>query len=146
MARVVYAVRRLLPLLALGLCQAACDGYADIRVPERETAGFEASAVDLHPGAVGRVQIDLQLPDAARGPFFVLSPPQTAGGVIRVANWMVGPCQGLAPADEGAALTLCVAVDAATAAEQPEGFGLSLVVDARGSGQRFTVTGEVELP
>ncbi|MGM0575085.1 MAG: hypothetical protein ACQEXJ_05075 [Myxococcota bacterium] len=135
-------MRRFLPALLVAALLSGCDGYTDLDLPRREDAGLRVEHVDLHPGAAGRIQAAVVLPDDAAGPVVVVGQPAVGGVAANVVNWAVGPCPGFPEATEEAGLRLCAAVR--TEVGLPiEGMVLGVVVESRGDDRRFTAEGEV---
>ena len=125
---------------------AACGGYAELPLPLRELAALDVESASLHPGAPGRVQVVLTLPEGALGPTVVVGHPAAdlAQGA-RVVAWAAGPCPaGPTPAASDERLRLCLAIELVTTAP-PEALDLTAVVETRGDGRRFTAFGALDV-
>lgn len=128
--------------LVLAGGSAACDGYAEIPVPVREGAELTVESVDLHPDAVGLVQVSVTLPEEYQGTMVVVDPPTTYVAHAGVVSWAVGACPRNELPETAVTIRLCVAV-LTFAAPSAEPFDLHLVLEARAHSRRFSVSGEV---
>ncbi|MFO0748749.1 MAG: hypothetical protein U1F43_24260 [Myxococcota bacterium] len=136
---------RLLVAALLATFTAACSGYDDLPLPIRELGDLRVERVERFVEGPGVVQIALDPPNDAAGPFVVVGHPAfevgTSASTGRVIAWAFGPCRG-SPAPADAALRLCLAVqwsgtDPAT---------LTVVVESRADARRFTLVGSEVTP
>ena len=119
---------------------AACDGYADLPLPLREFASLRVERVARFTEGPGLVQVALDPPSDALGPFAIVGHPAALSDGAEVASWAVGPCAGSAPPPDSA-LRLCLAVELARGGEAPPPLAIGVVVESRADARRFTLTG-----
>ncbi len=130
---------------ALSLATGACSGYADLPLPLREQAALAVESIAVFPGATGRAQITIDLPDDVAGPVVLVGHPLSATPGLRVTAWAWGPCpDGPPPSDDSPRLCLAIEADAAT--PTPGALTLSLVAESRADARRFTVFGDGAVP
>ena len=138
------AVGALVVLAATG-----CGGYAELPMPVRESAHLVAEYVDLHPDAMGQLQLAVDLPADVVGPLVVVAAPAVRSTRPVVVNWAVGPCRDAAGQDVPqtlavtSLLTVCAAVYT-TGGVTVEPFTVDMVVEERHAGRRFNVSGTVD--
>ena len=124
--------------LWIALALAACDGYADLPLALREVGDLQIVSVERFSTGPGKVEIVLEPPNDARGPFSVVGHPIALSNGARVLSWAVGRCSG----ETSGPLALCLAV--ATTSREP--LALALVVESRGDSRRFTLIGQEATP
>lgn len=116
---------------------AACHGYDELPLPLRELGSLRVERVDRFVEGPGVVQIALDPPSDAAGPFAVVGRPAFQSDAGRVIAWAYGPCRG-GPTPADAALRLCLAAQWATTSP----VAIGLVVESRADARRFTLVGE----
>lgn len=127
----------ILPLVALSNI-VGCDGYADLPLQLRERGDLSIVSVERFATGPGRVEILLEPPNDALGPFAIVGHPAVLSDGARVASWAFGRCSG----ETSGPLALCLSVATTTA----EPIVLALVLESRGDGRRFTLIGEEASP
>lgn len=123
----------------------ACDGYADLPLPLRELGSLRVERVDRFSEGPGLVQIALEPPDDALGPFVVVGHPNVISSGADVLSWAFGPCRG-SPEPSDPATRLCLAVSYARGGDVPPAVAIALVVESRADARRFTLSGVEEQP
>jgi hypothetical protein len=129
----------------VGLALLGCDGYADLPLPLRETATLRVERVERFSEGPGLVQIALDPPTDALGPFVVVGHPSVLSGRAAVLSWAFGTCRG-APEPSDPALRLCIAVVYQHGSQIPPPVSLALVVESRSDARRFTLSGAEASP
>jgi uridine phosphorylase len=137
--------RVLVAMLAVALLVAACDGYNDLPLQQREEAELSVEYAALVAGAPGRLQLVADLPADAAGPVVVVGSPIASSAALRVDGYSLGACRGTAPPADSR-LRVCVAATARSGLRSQAIVRVGIVVEARGSARRFNVSGDVELP
>ncbi len=141
------SLRPVRPAFAIGalafsittLALAACAGYADLPLALRESGTLRVTRVDRFSEGPGQVELALDMPTEASGPYVVVGHPDLAAGGY-VQAWAFGTCRGsAAPVD--AAMRVCVVVSWDRGVVAPEAVVASIVVESRGDGRRFTLVG-----
>lgn len=129
-------------LAALTACALiACSGYDDLRLPIRESGALRVERVERFVEGPGVVQIALDPPGDAAGPFVVVGHPAFVNSDARVIAWAFGVCRG-SPAPADGALRLCLAAQwSGTSAVT-----LTAVVESRADARRFTLIGSEVTP
>lgn len=123
-------------LACIALMVTACSGYDDLPLPIRETADLRIEHVERFTEGPGVVQVALDPPGDAAGPFVVVGHPAAQSQGARVIAWAVGPCRGqAAPSDN--ATRLCLTVQ--WSADEP--LILTTVIESRADARRFTLVG-----
>ena len=118
-------------------CASACGGYDDLPLPIRETAGLRIESIARFTEGPGVVQIALDPPGDAAGPFVIVGHPAAQSLNARVLAWALGPCRGAAaPGDS--AIRLCLTMQWAG----DDALVLTTVVESRADARRFTLVGE----
>lgn len=130
-------VRMQASLVACLLC--ACSGYADLPLAMRESGTLRVTRIDRFSEGPGQVELALDVPTDAAGPFVVVGHPDLATGGI-VQAWAFGVCRG-SPTPPDTAMRVCLAVAWERGVVQPETVVASIVVESRGDGRRFTLVG-----
>ena len=115
----------------------ACSGYDELPLPLRELGSLRVERVDRFVEGPGVVQIALDPPSDASGPFAVVGHPAFQSDAGRVIAWAYGPCRG-GPTPSDGALRLCLAAQWATTSP----VAIGLVVESRADARRFTLFGE----
>jgi hypothetical protein len=132
--------------LAIGaVALAACAGYADLPLALRESGTLRVTRVDRFSEGPGQIELALDMPTDAAGPYVVVGHPDLAAGGY-VQAWAFGTCRG-SPAPVDAAMRVCLVVswDRGVALSEPA--VASIVVESRGDGRRLTLVGiEPEVP
>lgn len=118
----------------------ACDGYADLPLPLREFGPLRVERVARFSEGPGLVQVALDPPRDALGPFVVVGHPSVLSDGAAVLSWAVGPCAG-APSPSDSALRLCLAIELARGGAVPPAIAIGVVVESRADARRFTLTG-----
>lgn len=118
--------------LAAGLT--GCDGYAELPIALRERGALTVVSVERFANGPGRVEVRLEPPTDALGPFVVVGHPGSLTLGATVESWAVGRCSG----EVVGPLSLCLSVR--TRSDEP--LVLGLVLESRGDGRRFTLLGE----
>jgi hypothetical protein len=117
----------------------ACAGYADLPLALREGGTLRVLRVDRFSEGPGQVELALDVPTDAAGPFVVVGHPDiAAGGLVRA--WAFGACRG-SPAPADTAMRVCVVVSWDRGVVASEAVVASIVVESRGDGRRFTLVG-----
>ncbi|MCC6623758.1 MAG: hypothetical protein IT385_21040 [Deltaproteobacteria bacterium] len=114
----------------------ACGGYDALPLPIRELGALRVERVERFAEGPGVVQIALDPPGDALGPFVVVAHPAAQSDGARVLAWAVGPCRG-GPAPADAAIRLCLSVQ--WSGDDPLVIGT--VVESRADARRFTLVG-----
>lgn len=122
--------------LGFGLVAAltGCEGYAELPIALRERGALTVVSVERFVGGPGRVEVRLEPPGDALGPFVVVGHPGSLTSSATVESWAVGRCSG----EVAGPLSLCLSVR--TSSLEP--LVLAAVVESRGDGRRFTLLGE----
>lgn len=131
--------------VGLLLALSGCDGFADLPLPERESGAMTVEGTALAPWRQGLVQLAIDVPDDALGPYLLVVPPVVSSGAALTVHWAHGACDGMTvttPPPAGTELTICVALWLVSDETSPT-FTLEAVVDAYGSGRRFNVGVEI---
>ena len=134
----------------------ACQGYWDAPLQVREELSINVEAFNLHPGAIGTLQLSLNAPEDVEGPLFVVGSPDILAEdpAVTPVAWGYGACSahdgpGSAPDSQGqedkASLRVCMAVYTPAAATWSPLY-VGLVVDSRRKRRRFSATAEVPPP
>ena len=127
-------------LALIAILFTACDGYADLPLPLREVGPLRVERAERFSQGPGLVQIALDPPSDALGPFVVVGHPSAISEGATVLSWAFGTCRGAAaPADP--AQRLCLAVAWASGGEAPPPLQIALVVESRSDNRRFTLSG-----
>jgi len=122
--------------LALAFVLCACGGYDELPLPLREQGTLRVERVERFVEGPGVVQVALDPPSDATGPFVIVGHPAFQSDGARVIAWAVGPCRG-SPAPSDSALRLCLTT-------QWSGLDpaiVTLVVESRADARRFTLAG-----
>lgn len=128
--------RWLMPLVLLS----ACDGYADLPLPLREQGPLSIERVERFSEGPGRVQLVLEPPADALGPFALVGHPTVLSGGATTLSWALGTCDRRAAPDPR--LRVCVTVRWASGGAAPEPLAMALVLESRADVRRFTLSGE----
>jgi len=129
---------------AIPLVLTACDGYADLPLPLRELGPLRIEQVSHFTEGPGLVQIALDPPSDAVGPFVIVGHPAAVSQGAAVLAWAFGPCQGSVAPDP--ALRLCLAVVFGRGGTVAPPLAIALVVESRAEGRRFTLSGVETAP
>lgn len=135
MRRAVSALAAAMSTLAL----AACAGYADLPLSLRESGTLRVTRVDRFSEGPGQVELALDVPTDASGPYVVVGHPDLAAGGY-VQAWAFGTCRG-SPAPVDAAMRVCLVVSWDRGVVASEAVVASIVIESRGDGRRFTLVG-----
>jgi hypothetical protein len=119
----------------------ACDGYADLPLPLREQGPLSIERVERFSEGPGRVQLVLEPPADALGPFALVGHPTVTSSGAAVLAWALGTCDG-SPAPDPR-LRVCASVRWTRGGATPTTLGMALVLESRGDARRFTLSGEV---
>lgn len=120
---------------------AACGGYDEVPLALREAAELRVERVERFVEGPGVVQIALDPPSDATGPFVIVGNPAIQSTGARVIAWAVGPCRG-SPAPNDTALRLCMSTQWASTTPVI----VTVVVESRADGRRFTLAGAEAAP
>ncbi len=131
-------MRWLVPIMLVAVTGPACDGYADLPLALRERGDLSIVSADRFATGPGKVEILLEPPADALGPFVVVGHPAVLSAGARVSSWALGRCSG----ESTGPLAMCLSVVTATT----DPLVLALVVESRGDGRRFTLIGEEAPP
>jgi hypothetical protein len=142
-------------LTLFGLLGLACDGYLALPLRERAFAPMTftgpRATLTARGGRSTRVEVRLDpvpaLSEAAPPPWVIVGAPAVASAGAEVAGWAVGPCtaapaSGPQPVAIGAPLFLCLAVRWDPVVAPAEPLVLTVVAEARATGQRVTFIGD----
>lgn len=121
-----------LPLVLLS----ACAGYDDLPLQLRELGGLRIERVERYVEGPGVIQIALDPPNDATGPFVVVGSPTVESTGARVIAWAFGPCKG-APTPPDSAQRLCLSTQWAS----HEPLFVTVVLESRGDARRFSLFG-----
>jgi hypothetical protein len=124
----------------VALILAGCDGYADLPLPLRELGPLRVERAERFSEGPGLVQIALDPPSDALGPFVVVGHPTILSEGASVLAWAYGTCRG-APAAADPAQRLCLAVTLERGGTIPGPLAVAVVVESRGDARRFTLKG-----
>jgi len=129
-------VKRLALLMLVG-----CSGYDDLPLPLRELGELRVERVERFVEGPGVIQIALDPPSDAAGPFAIVGNPAIQTDGVRVIAWAAGPCKG-APTPPDSALRLCLS----TQWSSIEPVVVTVVVESRADARRFTLVGAEQSP
>jgi len=122
--------------IVIALGASACAGYDALPLPVRELGSLRVERVERFTEGPGVVQIALDPPADALGPFVVVAHPASQSDSARVLAWAVGTCRG-SPAPSDGAIRLCLSVQWSGAGA----IALATVVESRADARRFTLVG-----
>ena len=143
--RSLLPMRAALVMAATALALAACAGYADLPLSLRESGTLRVTRVDRFSEGPGQVELALDVPTDASGPYVVVGHPDLASGGY-VQAWAFGTCRG-SPTPVDSAMRVCLVVSWDRGVVASEALVASIVVESRGDGRRFTLVGfEPEVP
>lgn len=125
--------------LALGLTALtlACEGYADLPLALRERGALSIAAHTRHTEGPSRVELTLEPPGDAIGPFTIVGHPAALSAGASVQSWALGRCDGGIPAT---GLTVCASIRFGQPRETSP-LAVAVVIESRGDGRRFTLVG-----